>query len=276
MSQTPSIMQYLVDLIASSRLKQAQENGKKAEIDLAESRYRNLSEKEVTFSKPVRVGNKWQVSITSAKRNFKIEKVAYNTGTLSALTKAVAQGIAKKASLVNISVPGLYYVDETDQLYLVLEDESNIHDGLGLTGYTFPPENFRVDIKTDRDNEFGSDGHIDIDHSVVAGRFQLFYIKRQQKPESTTNDDDQKTGDVVEKKEDVQNNENQSQTQSQQPENKLGQLVAKEEQILDQKEDTTNQTQEGQESQQTSDQSDDQQKATEETSGDNTAQKKRK
>lgn len=181
MTKTPTVMQHLVNLVATSKLNAAYATKDPEIIAKQEKCYKNLSETEVTFTKPfssVLTGGKWQTTMTCKSRGFQINKLTYNTGTLKALTAAVIQGIAQKSSLDLVTVPGVYFVDGSENIHLVVEKDSNIFDALKLTGFEFPTEAFKTTMYEARDTELKADGHVDIDHSVVAGRFLLSYIQR--------------------------------------------------------------------------------------------------
>lgn len=181
MTKTPTVMQHLVNLVAASKLNAAYATKDPEIIAKQEKCYKNLSETEVTFTKPfssVLTGGKWQTTMTCKSRGFQINKLTYNTGTLKALTAAVIQGIAQKSSLDLVTVPGVYFVDGSENIHLVVEKDSNIFDALKLTGFEFPTESFKTTMYEARDTELKADGHVDIDHSVVAGRFLLSYIQR--------------------------------------------------------------------------------------------------
>lgn len=181
MTKTPTVMQHLVNLVATSKLNAAYATKDPEIIAKQEKCYKNLSETEVTFTKPfssVLTGGKWQTTMTCKSRGFQINKLTYNTGTLKALTAAVIQGIAQKSSLDLVTVPGVYFVDGSENIHLVVEKDSNIFDALKLTGFEFPTESFKTTVYDARNDDLKADGHVDIDHSVVAGRFLLSYIQR--------------------------------------------------------------------------------------------------
>lgn len=183
MNKTPSIMQYLVDLVANSKLKEARDGGDKDFVARQEKYFKDLSESEVKFSPPVKstfTNGKWQTSMSSPKRGFQISKLTYNTGTLKALTKAVAQAMARKDSLDHATVPGIYLVEENDQIHLLIERDSNIFDALKMTGYEFPADSFKTSLYDVREEELKADGYVDIDHSVVSGRLFISYIRRDE------------------------------------------------------------------------------------------------
>lgn len=183
MNKTPSIMQYLVDLVANSKLKEARDGGDKDFVARQEKYFKDLSESEVKFSPPVKstfTNGKWQTSMSSPKRGFQISKLTYNTGTLKALTKAVAQAMARKDSLDHATVPGIYVVEENDQIHLLIERDSNIFDALKMTGYEFPADSFKTSLYDVREEELKADGYVDIDHSVVSGRLFISYIRRDE------------------------------------------------------------------------------------------------
>lgn len=183
MTKTPTIMQYLVDLVAKSKLQAAYASGDADLIAKQEKYYKGLSESEVTFTKPFNsalTGGKWQTTMTCKSRGFQITKLTYNTGTIKALTAAVIQGMAQKSSLDLISVAGVYFVEGSDNIHLVVEKDSNIFEALKLTGFEIPVDAFKTTVYDARNEELKADGHVDIDHSVVAGRILLSYIQRQQ------------------------------------------------------------------------------------------------
>lgn len=182
MTKIPTIMQYLVTLVANSRLNAAYATKDAATITKAEKQYKDLSEDEVTFTKPfssVLTGGKWQTTMTCVKRGWQIQKLTYNTGTLKALTASVLQGIAHKETLGLATLPGVFYVEETGNIHLLVEKDSNVFDALKRTGYEFPTDSFKTVMYDTRDVEAFTDGYVDIDHSVVAGRFMLSYIQRK-------------------------------------------------------------------------------------------------
>lgn len=194
MNKTPSIMQYLVDLVANSKLKEARDGGDKDFIARQEKYFKDLSESEVKFSPPVKstfTNGKWQTSMSSPKRGFQISKLTYNTGTLKALTKAVAQAMARKDSLDHATVPGIYLVEENDQIHLLIERDSNIFDALKMTGYEFPADSFKTSLYDVREEELKADGYVDIDHSVVSGRLFVSYIRRDEDEEQNHHTDPQ-------------------------------------------------------------------------------------
>lgn len=185
MIKTPTIMQYLVTLVANARLNAAYATNDAAAIAKAEKQYKNLSEDEVTFTKPftsVLTNGKWQTTMTCVKRGWQIQKLTYNTGTLKALSAAVLQGVARKATLDLATVAGVYYIEETGNIHLLVEKDSNVFDALKLTGFEFPTDAFKTVIYDTRDIDGHADGYVDIDHSVVAGRFMLSYIQRKVEP----------------------------------------------------------------------------------------------
>lgn len=181
MRQTPTPWQYLIDLVSSARIKAAYKSGDQKLIDQAEKYYRSLSEDECVFTTPVKVPEalgKYQCDMSVKGRGFKIEKLRFNTGTVSAMVRPQANYMVEKKSLDTVTVTGLYFVVETDQLHLVIHPRSNIWEALKMTGYEFAPATFSTVSYDNRDTNLKADGHVDIKLPVVAGRIYISYVQR--------------------------------------------------------------------------------------------------
>lgn len=184
MSTTPTIYQYMLNLFVNARIKTAEASGDAKAIARAHAAYDNISESEVTFSKFVKntATGKWTSTITSKVRGW-TGNINFNTGTLKALIGDNLQGVGKLESLVRmVDFPGLFFVDETQALYLVVEKDANIFEALKMSGYEFPTDTFNVILKKDFDPVTHSDGFVDIDHPIVTGRLLLSYIRRTPAP----------------------------------------------------------------------------------------------
>lgn len=186
MSQTPTINQYLLDLFTTAQLVAAQKTKNAKTIALAEKQYKDLSESEVVFGKfttDAKTG-KNAVKVTAKSRGNWSANITFNTGTLAGLCRKNQQGAAKISALDMASIPGLFYVQENDAYYLAVEKDSNIFEGLKLTGYEFPADSFVPTIYGNVDKETKTYGHVDIEHPIVVGRFRIYYINQNKKDKS--------------------------------------------------------------------------------------------
>lgn len=188
MSQTPTINQYLLDLLVNSQLTAAQKTKDPKAIALAEKKYKDLQESEVTFGKFVRDDKtgKYSVKLVAKSRGWTIEKMVFNTGTIAALSRQKQQGAAQISALDLVTVPGLIYVAENDAHYLAVEKDSNIFEGLKLTGYEFPADSFVPTIYGDVEAETKTYGHVDLNHPIVTGRYRIYYINQNKKKDEVT------------------------------------------------------------------------------------------
>lgn len=188
MSQTPTINQYLLNLLVSSQLSAAQKTKNPKTIAVAEKKYKDLQESEVTFGKFVRDDKtgKYSVKLTAKSRGWSVDKIVFNTGTIAALCRQNQQGAAQIAALDLVTIPGLIYVAENDAHYLAVEKDSNIFEGLKLTGYEFPADSFVPTIYADVEAETKTYGHVDLDHPIVMGRFRIYYINQNKKKDDIT------------------------------------------------------------------------------------------
>lgn len=197
MSQTPTINQYLLDLFTTAQLAAAQKTKDPKQIALAEKKYKDLQESEVTFGPFTRDSktNKNSVKISAKARGNWVVNMTFNTGTLAGLCRKNQQGAASIAALDLVTIPGLIYVQENDAHYLAVEKDSNIFEGLKLTGYEFPADSFVPTIYGDVEAETKTYGQVDIDHPIVVGRFRIYYInqnKKDEKDQSSSSEKDVK------------------------------------------------------------------------------------
>lgn len=180
MRKYPTPWQYLVDIVAQSRLKAAYASNNAKTIKQAEAYYKGLTEDEVVFSTPFKNPNtgKWVVSMTSHARGFKLADVNFNTGSLIKMVGANASHMATHDSLETSTVTGFYYSEEAEQNHLLVHPDSNIHEALKMTGYEFSPENYAINLYPERDGILKADGEVDISHPVVAGKVFISYVQR--------------------------------------------------------------------------------------------------
>lgn len=179
MVKTPTINQYLINLIAKAQLAAAEKSKDPKVINAARVKYLNLTESEVAMGPFVRdeATGKYSVVMTCAGRKWNYRMV-FNTGTLAGLAAEKQQGGAALDALNLATTPVLLFVDANKQLYLVIEENTNAFEALKLTGYEFPADCF-VPTFYGKPNETNrAVGHIDIDHPVVAGRFLLAYTAK--------------------------------------------------------------------------------------------------
>jgi len=176
MSKT--INQYLLDLFTNAQLNAARKSGNQKDIALAEKKYKDLQESEVVFgpfNRDLKTG-KYTVKVSAKARGNWVSSIGFNTGTIDALSRANQQGAEQIAALDLVSIPALLYVEENKSRYLVVEKDSNISEGLKLTGYSFPEDSFVPTIYGKPDSNSKAVGHVDIDHPIVAGRFLIAYL----------------------------------------------------------------------------------------------------
>jgi hypothetical protein len=184
----PTINQYLLDLLSKSQIAAAEKTGDSKKIALAKKNYEGLTESEVTFGKFVRDDKtgKYSVKIVAKSRNWTIEKMTFNTGTIEALSRQNQQGAAQISALEMVTAPGLIYVQENDSRYLAIQQDSNLYEALKLTGYEFPADSFVPTVYGEAKKDSKAVGQVDIDHPIVAGRFLLYYFNA---PKSSVQDD---------------------------------------------------------------------------------------
>uniref|UniRef100_A0AAU8KXR2 Uncharacterized protein n=1 Tax=Pantoea phage Survivor TaxID=3232176 RepID=A0AAU8KXR2_9CAUD len=183
MRKYPTPWQYLVDLIATGRLKAAYASGDRKAIANAEAAYKGLSEDEVVFSAPVtRKDGKLVVNMT-CKRGFKLNDIVFNTGTLAKMVAQNANLMAAHEDLNTSQITGFYFCEDADQLHLLINPNSNLHEALKMTGYEFPPENYKTTIYPQRDDVLLAEGEIAITHPVVAGTVYVSYVQQPQSHE---------------------------------------------------------------------------------------------
>jgi hypothetical protein len=178
MSQVPTIKQYLLDLLVKSQLDAADRTKDPKQIALAEKKYKGLTEKEVEFGDYVldpKTG-KYSVKLVAKTRNWTLQKMTFNTGTIEALSRKNQQGAAQISALEMVTSPGLIYVQENDSRYLAVEPDANIFEAMKLTGYEFPADSFVPTIYGEPKEDSKAVGQVDLDHPIVAGRFLLYYI----------------------------------------------------------------------------------------------------
>lgn len=176
MSQT--INQYLLDLFTTAQLAAADKTKDQKQIALAEKKYKNLQESEVTFGSFIRDAKtgKYSVKVTAKSRGNWVVNMTFNTGTIAKLSAKNQQGATQVSALDLVSIPTLLYVQENDSRYLVVEKDSNISEALKLTGYSFPEGSFVPTIYGKPDATSKAVGQVDIDHPIVAGRFLIAYL----------------------------------------------------------------------------------------------------
>lgn len=176
MSKT--INQYLLDLFTTAQLNAAQKTKDQKQIAVAEKKYKDLDESEVTFgpfNRDLKTG-KYTVKVSAKARGNWVNNIAFNTGTIDALSRATQQGAEQISALDLVSIPTLLYVEENKSRYLVVEKDTNISEGLKLTGYSFPEDSFVPTIYGKPKSDSKAVGHVDIDHPIVAGRFLIAYL----------------------------------------------------------------------------------------------------
>ncbi len=182
MRKYPTPWQYLVDLIATGRLKAAYASGDRKAIANAEAAYKGLSEDEVVFSAPTtRKDGKLVVNMT-CKRGFKLNDIVFNTGTLAKMVAQNANLMAAHEDLNTSQITGFYFCEDADQLHLLINPNSNLHEALKMTGYEFPPENYKTTIYPQRDDVLLAEGEIAITHPVVAGTVFVSYVQAPKSP----------------------------------------------------------------------------------------------
>lgn len=201
MSQTPTINQYLLDLLVAGRIAAAEKTKDPKAIAKANRDYKDLKESEVTFgpwARDTKTGVN-SVKLVAKSRNWTIEKMTFNTGTLAGLSRKNQQGAALISALDLVSIPSLIYVQENDSRYLAVDDGANVFESLKLTGYEFPANSFVPTIYGKPKEDSKAVGQVDIDHPIVAGRFLLYYITSSAKKGSDDNKvqpTDQETTDL--------------------------------------------------------------------------------
>lgn len=181
MQQTPTPWQFLLDIISAAKLKAAETIQNPIAREAAIKKYKDLREGECKFSTPIKnktTAGAWLVDITVAGRGFKLESVAYKTGTIIGMSKPNANVMLMAETLDLSTTTGLYFVEQTQQLHLLVHPQSNIWEALQMTGYQFSPKQFQAVQYDTRNTDLKADGHIDISDSVVAGRVYVSFIQR--------------------------------------------------------------------------------------------------
>lgn len=178
MQQTPTPWQYLLDIVIKSKLAAAAASKDPAFRARQERYYTDLKEDQCEFSKPVRKGENWYVTITCRERGFQLVDLPYKTGTLFPMVKPMANYVLEPESIAINTMTGLYYVMSNENLHLQVHPQSNIWEALKMTGYEFAPNHFVTKMYEQRNEELAADGHIDINHSVVTGRIYISYLQK--------------------------------------------------------------------------------------------------
>ncbi|UQT03322.1 hypothetical protein YUBABA_01160 [Serratia phage vB_SmaM-Yubaba] len=179
MQQTPTTWQYLLDLVTKSKLKAASESKDPAFRARQEKYYTDLKESECAFSKPVRKGDLWYVTITCRGRGFQLQDLPYKTGTLFPMVKPMANYVMEPSSVAVNTMTGLYYVMSNEHLHLQVHPQSNLWEALKMTGYEFSPSQFTTTMFEGRNEELAADGFIDIKDTVVSGRIYVSYLQKR-------------------------------------------------------------------------------------------------
>lgn len=211
---TPTIYKYLLDIFTAARLKTANDGGDQKAIARAHAAYDGLVESDVVFGPITRIESlgRYKTSITCKKRNWAATSVTFPTGTLKALCGYNIQGVAQLKSLSMADRPGLFYINETDTLYMMTEKDANIFEALKMSGWEIPATSINTVIYPTRKDDIRAVGHVDIDHPIVTGRFMLDYLvhAQQSQPQSEEELTEENTKpDTSVKSEEVVSTENQ-------------------------------------------------------------------
>lgn len=201
MVKTPTINQYLLNIIAKAQLAAADKTKDARTISQARFKFLDLAESEVTFGPYTRdaATGKYSVAVNCPSRKWNA-RFAFNTGTLEGLSKEKQQGGASLGALDLATTPCLLYIDANKQRYLVIEENTNAFEAIKLTGYEFPADSFVPTMYGQPNESNRAVGHIDIDHPVVAGRYLLAYTfkpkSQQQKGDVMKSDDMQQQAEA--------------------------------------------------------------------------------
>lgn len=177
MRKYPTPWQYLVDIVAQGRLKAAYASNDPKVRAAADKNFRGLVEDEVVFAPVGNKNGKLVYSMTSKVRGFAIKELAFATGSLTKMVQQNANLMVKHDDLDSSQITGFYFCEDADQLHLLVNPNSNIHEALKMTGYEFQPEHYNVVMYAGRDAILKADGIVSIAHPVIAGEVFISYVQ---------------------------------------------------------------------------------------------------
>lgn len=177
MRKYPTPWQYLVDIVAQGRLKAAYASNDPKVRAAADKNFRGLVEDEVVFAPVGNKNGKLVYSMTSKVRGFAIKELAFATGSLTKMVQQNANLMVKHDDLDSSQITGFYFCEDADQLHLLVNPNSNIHEALKMTGYEFQPEHYSVVMYAGRDAILKADGVVSIAHPVIAGEVFISYVQ---------------------------------------------------------------------------------------------------
>lgn len=170
--------QYLVNNIAKARLQYAYNSGDHKIADQAEKYYKDLGEREVTFSEFVynEKTNKHSTNMTCKGRGFMLKNITFNQGTIAKMLADDAQPLFKLATLKKTSVGGFYLVDESKQMFLLVEKNASIPEALLLTKCNFDPSTYTIELFEQYDESVHAVGVVTINSPIVGGKIYIANI----------------------------------------------------------------------------------------------------
>lgn len=174
--------QYLLDIVGSARIKEAEQSGDPAFLKQQRAYYQDLDESECTFTTPYQhPDNKkyWLTNMTCLPRKFKLNRLRFNTGKIDNMIEPNAGYITERNSLNRSTVENLYRVfDHLDTYHLLVKKDTDLDAALEMTGFRFQASEYTKVMYETRNKEFEADGHFDIVTPIIAGRIYITYVIR--------------------------------------------------------------------------------------------------
>ncbi|QCW23104.1 hypothetical protein HWC35_gp018 [Vibrio phage USC-1] len=160
------IRQILLDKTALIRISYAESKGNPEDILLAKSRFEGLTDDEVTFKtiKETYAGSGafiGEIKLTG-RDGFEFTQRWSPGDTVPVLNQKERIKVPNMEVFENIVIPGLYYVEDIAELYLVVKDSMTIEEIQRLLGYKFEPGELEVRLS-----------HLRVSSPVVTGTMPL-------------------------------------------------------------------------------------------------------